>query len=78
MVICCPTAGQAQQYLRSTAQTGPGSLDAELERIPAEDGKELLRRSLKLVGCSWFLPKWEVPHFVAVFMGNMMIYDDQP
>eukprot|EP00438_Fugacium_kawagutii_P012623 Skav205520 [mRNA] locus=scaffold231:321342:345750:- [translate_table: standard] len=34
----------AQQYLRSTAQTGPGSLDAELERIPAEDGKELLRR----------------------------------
>jgi hypothetical protein len=24
------------------------------------------------------LPKWEVPHFVAVFMGNMMIYDDQP
>jgi len=35
---------KAQQYLRSTAQTGPGSLDAELERIPAEDGKELLRR----------------------------------
>eukprot|EP00913_Durusdinium_trenchii_P022692 g21311.t1 len=35
---------KAQQYLKSTAGTGPGSLDAELERIPAEDGKELLRR----------------------------------
>ncbi|CAJ1352508.1 unnamed protein product [Effrenium voratum] len=35
---------KAQQYLRSTSGTGPGSLDAELERIPAEDGKELLRR----------------------------------
>jgi len=35
---------KAQQYLRSTAATGPGSLEAELERIPAEDGKELLRR----------------------------------
>ncbi|CAE7745866.1 KIN4A [Symbiodinium pilosum] len=34
---------QAQQYLRSTA-AAPGQLDAELERIPAEDGKELLRR----------------------------------
>lgn len=44
-------SNQAQQYLRSTAQTGPGSLEAELERIPAEDGKELLRR-----GLAW--PKW--------------------
>ncbi|CAE7040393.1 KIN4A [Symbiodinium sp. CCMP2592] len=34
---------KVQQYLRSTA-AGAGQLDAELERIPAEDGKELLRR----------------------------------
>ena len=39
---------KVQQYLRSTA-AGAGQLDAELERIPAEDGKELLRRDLAYV-----------------------------
>ena len=36
--------------MRSTA-AGAGQLDAELERIPAEDGKELLRRDLAAVFC---------------------------
>eukprot|EP00931_Biecheleriopsis_adriatica_P076220 TRINITY_DN49953_c0_g1_i1.p1 TRINITY_DN49953_c0_g1~~TRINITY_DN49953_c0_g1_i1.p1 ORF type:complete len:1308 (+),score=333.01 TRINITY_DN49953_c0_g1_i1:84-3926(+) len=35
---------KAQMFLGNAAATGPGSLDAELACLPAEDGKELLRR----------------------------------